>query len=335
VTTTGPGSTELDHSSPGLPAPSPLQPGFTAVRRRPHSFQRAVGWAAPYGLLAPALAVLGAVLAYPLYLLVKLSFQEYGLEQLIAKRGEWVGLANYTEIFRDSQFWEVLLRTVVFTVVNVGLTMVLGTLVALLLVQLGSIMRVVLTAGLVLVWAMPPVVAVQVWYWMVDVEFGVLSWTLTSLHVGDFQRHDWFENPISGFAVITALIVWGAIPFVAITLYAGLSQVPRDLLEAASIDGANPWRVFRDVTMPLLKPIFVILTSLSIIWDFQVFLQVWLMRFSRPTEDYYLMSVYAFVKSFGVSEYGAGAAIALVMVVVMFVVTAVYIRQLVKVGEAR
>jgi N,N'-diacetylchitobiose transport system permease protein len=327
---TRPGGRELEAST-SLPA--------AALRARPrgraHPLHRLLERATPYALLAPALAVLAAVLGYPLYLLVKTSFQRYQLEQLIARQGEWIGLANYREIVSDSQFWEVLLRTIVFTVVNVGVTMVLGTLVALLLVQLGRVMRILVTAGLVLVWAMPPVVAVQVWYWMVDVEFGVLSWTLSSLRVGDFEQHDWFANPVSGFAVITALIVWGAIPFVAITLYAGLSQVPRDLLEAASIDGANPWRVFRDVTMPLLKPIFVILTSLSIIWDFQVFLQVWLMRFSRPTPDYYLMSVYAFVKSFGVSDYGVASAIGLVMVVVMFAVSAVYIRQMVRVREAR
>jgi N,N'-diacetylchitobiose transport system permease protein len=327
---TGPGSTELDRSSPGFPAPT----ARASRGRRRGGLHRLRGGAAPYVLLAPALAVLAAVLGYPLYLLVKTSFQEYGLEQLIARRGEWVGVDNYREILSDSLFWEVLLRTVVFTLVNVVLTMVLGTLVALLLVRLGSIMRVLLTSGLVLVWAMPPVVAVQVWYWMVDVEFGVVSYVLTALRLGDFEQHDWFANPVSGLGVITALIVWGAIPFVAITLYAGLSQLPRDLLEAASIDGANSWRVFRDMTMPLLKPIFVILTSLSIIWDFQVFLQVWLMRFSRPTEDYYLMSIYAFVKSFGVSEYGAASAIGLVMVVVMFAVSAVYIRQMVRVREA-
>jgi N,N'-diacetylchitobiose transport system permease protein len=170
---------------------------------------------------------------------------------------------------------------------------------------------------------------------MVNVEFGILNWTLSALQLGDFQQYDWFANPVTGLGIIGALIVWGAIPFVAITLYAGLSQVPRDLLEAASIDGAGPWRVFRDVTLPILKPIFVILTSLSVIWDFQVFNQVWLMRFSRPTDDYYVLSVYAFVKSFGVSEYGLGSAIALVMVVVMLVVTFVYIREMVKVGEVQ
>jgi N,N'-diacetylchitobiose transport system permease protein len=330
VTSTRPGSTQLDHSSSGLPASAVP----AARRRRRSSLHRIRAGTAPYALLAPALAVLAAVLGYPLYLLVKTSFQEYGLEQLIARRGEWIGLGNYREIVSDSLFWEVLLRTVAFTLVNVALTMVLGTLIALLLVRLGRFMRLLLTSGLVLVWAMPPVVAVQVWYWMVDVEFGVVSYVLTTLRLGDFEQHDWFANPVSGLGVITALIVWGAIPFVAITLYAGLSQLPRDLLEAASLDGANAWRVFRDMTLPLLKPIFVILTSLSIIWDFQVFLQVWLMRFSRPTEDYYLMSIYAFVKSFGVSEYGAASAIGLVMVVVMFAVSAVYIRQMVRVREA-
>jgi N,N'-diacetylchitobiose transport system permease protein len=279
--------------------------------------------------------VVGAVLAYPLYLLVKLSFQRYGLEELIAHRGKWVGFDNFTRIFHDSQFWDVLVRTLAFTAVNVSLTMVLGTLIALLLTRLARFMRVLLTTGLVLVWAMPVVVAVQVWYWMVDVEFGVLNWTLTQLHVGNFDRYDWFANPVTGLGVITALVVWGAIPFVAITVYAGLTQVPRELMEAASIDGAGPWRVFRDVILPLLMPIFVILTSLSIIWDFQVFNQVWLMRFSQPTPDYQLMSVYAFQLSFRQHEYGLGSAIALVMVVVLLCVTFVYIRQMARTGEVR
>ena len=104
--------------------------------------------------------------------------------------------------------------------------MVLGTLIALLLAQLGAFMRLLLTTGLVLVWSMPVVVAVNIWSWMVDYEFGVLNWTLTELGFGNFIHHDWFENPIEGFAVITALIVWGAIPFVTITIYAGLTQVP-------------------------------------------------------------------------------------------------------------
>jgi N,N'-diacetylchitobiose transport system permease protein len=305
-----------------------------AARRRRRFRTRALRGAAPYALVAPTALVIAGVLGYPIYLLFKLSFQRYGLAELLAQKGEWIGLDNYRQILHDSQFHTVLGRTILFTVVNVGLTMVLGTLIALLLVKLGRFMRLLLTTGLVLVWSMPVVVAVNIWYWMVDYEFGVLNWTLTELHVGNYIHHEWFENPVSGFAVITALIVWGAIPFVTITLYAGLSQVPHELVEAASMDGANGLRIFRDITFPILKPIFLILTSLSVIWDFQVFNQVWIMRAGRPTEDYYLMSIYSYVKSFGVSEYGLGSAIAVTMVVIMFATTFVYIRQMLRVGEA-
>jgi N,N'-diacetylchitobiose transport system permease protein len=182
---------------------------------------------------------------------------------------------------------------------------------------------------------MPVVVAGQLWLWMTNYENGVLNYALTKAHLGDFTQYDWFANPIVGLGVITSLIVWGAIPFVAITVYAGLAQVPRDLIESAAIDGAPPWRVFKDVTLPILKPIFVIVTSLSVIWDFQVFNQIWLMRFSRPTEDYYLMSIYAFQQSIGLHEYGLGSAIAVVIVLIMLCLTFVYLRQMVRIGEVR
>ena len=305
-----------------------------ASRRRRRFTRRSVGRGiAPYALLAPAAGVIGLVLAYPLYLLVKLSFQKYGLFELIRHSGRWIGADNYTHILQDSQFWRVLGRTLLFTVVNVSLTIVLGTAIALLLVQVGSFMRLALTTGLVLVWATPVIVAVNIWHWMVDYDFGVANWTLTKLHVGDFIRYDWFANPWTGFGVITALVVWGAIPFVAITVYAGLAQVPHELLEAAAIDGARPWRVFREVTLPLMKPIFVILISLSIIWDFQVFQQIWVMLDQRPTSDYYTMAIYAFSQSFRISEYGLGSAIAVVMVLFMFAATIVYLRQMLRAGE--
>jgi N,N'-diacetylchitobiose transport system permease protein len=211
--------------------------------------------------------------------------------------------------------------------------MVLGTLIALLLAQLGSLMRLLITTGLVLVWSMPPVVSVSVWSWMVDYEFGVANWVLAHLGLSYFDHHDWFVNPWEGFAVIAAIIVWGAIPFVAITVYAGLTQVPRELVEAASIDGSNAFRIFRDITLPILKPIFIILASLSVIWNFQIFSQIWIIRNYRPESDYFVMSIYSFVTSFNVSNYGLGSAIALVMVLVMLSITFFYIRQMVRIGE--
>ena len=326
---TGPGG------EAGFPAVTAAAAGSDIRRRRRPLGERVFRVASPYLLLAPAALVIGAVLGYPVYLLTKLSFQQYGLAELVTKKGTWIGLDNYTRIFQDEQFWAVVLRTLVFTAVCVGLTMVFGTLIALLLARLGRFMRLLLTSGLVLVWATPVVVAVNIFRWMVDYEFGVLNWTLTKLHIGDFLNKDWFADPTTGFAVITAVVVWGAIPFVAITVYAGLSQVPGELVEAAEIDGARRWQIFKDITFPLLLPIFVILTSLSIIWDFQVFIQVWLLRDGEPEEDYWLMSVYSFVEAFRLGEYGFGAAIAVVMVCFMFVATFVYLRQMIRIGEAR
>ena len=317
-----------------LTAPNGSGLAAPLARRRPAFRRRVVRAAAPYALLTPAAVVITGVLAYPLYKLVRLSFQKYGLFELVRHKGEDIRFANYTHILHDSLFWHVVARTVLFAAVNVGLTIVLGTLIALLLERLGRTMRVLLTTGLVCVWAIPVVVSVAVFQWMVDFQFGVVNWLLTQLHIVDYQHHNWFTNPWQGFAVITALIVWGAIPFVAITIYAGLAQLPRELVEAAEVDGANAWRVFWNITLPVLKPIFVILISLSIIWDFQVFIQVWLMLGTTPSEDYYLMSVYSFVESFKISEYGLGSAIAVVMVLIMLSVTFVYVRQMVRIGEA-
>ena len=319
----------------GFPALTGAAAESVVTRRRRSVGDRGFRALSPYLLVAPAALVIGAVLGYPIYFLIRLSFQQFGLAELITRKGNWIGVDNYTRLFHDEEFWAVVLRTFVFTAVNVGLTMLFGTLIALLLTRLGRFMRLLLTVGLVLVWATPVVVAVNIFRWMVDFEFGVLNWTLTELHLGDFLNKDWFVDPTTGFAVITAVVVWGAIPFVAITLYAGLSQVPAELVEAAQIDGAGRWQIFRDVTFPLLLPIFVILTTLSIIWDFQVFNQVWLMRDGEPEEDYWLMSVYSFVEAFRLGEYGFGAAIAVVMVCLMFAATFVYLRQMIRIGEAR
>jgi N,N'-diacetylchitobiose transport system permease protein len=280
----------------------------------------------PYLLVAPAALVLLLVLGYPLVTLATLSFQRYGLAELVRHDGAWIGLDNYRAQLTDVEFWRVVARTTAFTTVNVGLTMVGGIGVGMLMRRVSRPVRLGLTIVLVAVWAMPVVVGVAVWQWMVDFEFGVLNWTLTWLRVGDFSRHNWFEQPLQGLAVVTAVIVWGAIPFVAITVHAALTQVPDDLVEAAQLDGADGWRTMRHITFPLIRPVLTLLTVLQIIWDFQVFNQLWVMIGGRPTEGYQLISVYAYTRSFGVSDYGSGSSIAVLMVVMLAVITVLYVR---------
>jgi N,N'-diacetylchitobiose transport system permease protein len=285
-------------------------------------------------LVAPVIAVMGGILGYPIYYLVRLSLQKYGLFELLKHHGVSVGLKNFGSVLHDPIFWHTLLRTVVFTAANVGLTMVLGTLIALLLVRVSIWVRLLLTTGLVLVWAMPPVVAVQVWSWMTNSENGVGNYLLTEFHLGNFFQHNWYATPFWQLTMVTTLIVWEALPFVAITLYAALSQVPHELVEAAEIDGARSWRVFKDVTMPVLTPVLLILTSLSILWDFGVFTQAWLLigpGDSGPSN--YLMGVYAFKSGYVLTDFGRGAAISILMLVIVAAMSVVYVRRMLRVGE--
>ena len=222
----------------------------------------------------------------------------------------------------------------VFTAANVGLTIVLGTMLALLLVRVSTWVRLLLTAGLVLVWAMPPVVAVQVWSWMTNSDNGVLNYVLDELHVGNYFQHDWYTTPFWQLTMVTTLIVWEAMPFVAITLYAALSQVPHELVEAAEIDGARSWRVFKDVTLPVFMPILLILTSLSILWDFGVFTQPYLLIGpGHLTPSNYLMGIYVFEKGYAATDFGLGAAISILMLVIVAAMSVVYVRRMLKVGE--
>jgi N,N'-diacetylchitobiose transport system permease protein len=303
------------------------------TRSLPSRRRRRFPWTA-YGLISPVVAAIVVILGYPIYKLVRLSFEKYGLFELVQRKGHWIGLHNYGSLLHDSVFWDTVVRTVVFTIANVGLTIVLGTLLALLLVRISPVIRVLLTSGLVLVWAMPVVVAVQLWYWITNYENGVLNYLLSQLHVGDFFHHDWYATPFSQLSMVTLLIVWGALPFVVVTVYAGLAQVPHELVEAAEIDGAGPLRIFRDVTFPVLKPILLILTSLSIIWDFGVFAQPYLLIGSSHVDaTNYLMGIYVYIKGYGAHDFGLGAAISLLMLVMVAAMSVFYVRQMVKLGD--
>ena len=208
----------------------------------------------PYVLLVPAIAAIGVGMGYPLYRLAVMSTQEFGLRQQFGTAPpESVGLDNYRELFGDAYFWEVLRRSVVFCLVNVGLTMALGTLVALLLTRLGKRMRIAVSSALLFAWAVPALTASVIWQWIFDPRYGVVNWLLTGLG-GDFEGHSWLSEPLSFYFVATLIVVWMGTPFIALTVYAGMTQIPGEVMEAASIDGAGAWQRFRDVDVAQPPP---------------------------------------------------------------------------------
>ncbi|MFD9791858.1 carbohydrate ABC transporter permease [Streptomyces sp. NPDC059070] len=310
------------------PGTGPAEPGKPGRKRS--RGQAAVPWA----LLAPCILVLALVLGYPLVRLVTLSFQKFGQPQLWGfKDPESVGFDNFTKVLSDNEFWTVVVRTVVFAFTAVVLTMVLGMLIALLLQRVSGWVKTLVNIALVASWGMPIVVAITIFKWMFDTDFGVLNWLLSQLPGVDMIGHNWFASGTQGLTVIMLLVVWGAVPFVVITLSAGLTQVPKELEEAARLDGAGSWGVFRHVTLPILKPIIVMLATLSVIWDMGVFPQVFVMRSNHPEPEFQLLTTYSYDKAFVVNDYSQGSAIALLTVLLLLGVIAVYMRQMLKIGE--
>jgi N,N'-diacetylchitobiose transport system permease protein len=317
-----------------VPPPRQAPPPPPDVPGRPRRPRAAGGAAVPWGLLAPCLLVLVVVLGYPLVRLVTLSFQKFGQSQLWGfQPAENVGFDNFSTVLGDSEFWAVVVRTIVFAAGSVIFTMVVGMLIALLLQRVSGWVKTLVNIALVASWGMPVIVATTVFKWLFDSDYGVFNALLSKLPGVDLIGHNWFASGPQGLAVIMLLVVWGAVPFVVITLGAGLTQVPKEMEEAARLDGAGAWGVFRYVTLPILKPIIVMLTTLSVIWDMGVFPQVFVMRNGHPEAEFQVLTTYSYDKAFVVNDYGQGSAIALVTVVLLLGVVAVYMRQMLKIGE--
>ncbi|MGR6972620.1 carbohydrate ABC transporter permease [Streptomyces cynarae] len=314
------------------PRPAPPPPGVAAAR--PRRGRAPGGAAVPWALLAPCLLVLALVMGYPLVRLVTLSFQKFGQSQLWGfQPAQSAGFANFTNVLQDGEFWAVVVRTVVFAAGSVIFTMVLGMLIALLLQRVSGWMKTLINIALVASWGMPVIVATTVFKWLFDSDYGILNALLSKLPGVHLIGHNWFASGPQGLAVIMLLVVWGAVPFVVITLGAGLTQVPKELEEAARLDGAGSWGVFRHVTLPILKPIIVMLTTLSVIWDMGVFPQVFVMRGGHPEAEFQLLTTYSYDRAFVVDDYGQGSAIALITVLLLLGVVALYMRQMLKIGE--
>ena len=284
----------------------------------------------PWLLLAPALLVMGGLLLYPLVRVLVLSLQDFGLRELVSGRTDWVGLDNYVELLGNPDLWTTVLpNTVLFAVVAVALTVVFGTLVALLLARLSPLVRGIVTTAIMMAWAMPAVTGTYVWVFAFTPGDGIVVQALDALGLVDAATANPFVGRPAFFAVAALNVVHHGFPFVALTVLAGLMTVPQELTEAAIVDGANAWRRFWSVTFPMLRPVFAVVTVLSTIWDFKVFTQIYLMPGGDGVNRNVLtLGTWSYVESFAQNRYGLGAAIAVLLTALLLVVTVAYLRLL-------
>ncbi|MBP2584634.1 N,N'-diacetylchitobiose transport system permease protein [Streptomyces sp. PvR006] len=276
---------------------------------------------------------MAVLLLYPLIRNVILSFQELNRKEFITRETVWTGFDNYTELLGDPDFWTVVVRSVVFTAVNVALIMAIGTGVGLLLNRLGKKMRLVLSLALMFAWAMPIVASVTVFRWLFDEQFGVVNWLMRTLGFDGYEQHNWFETGFSTLVIIMILLVWGSIPFVALNMYAALTTIGSELYEAAKMDGASGWRTFWAVVFPNLKSFFMITTFLEIIWIFKAFAQVYAMNQGGPDRGSETLPVFAYIEGVGQFHYGVAAAISILTIVMLIAVMSFYFRLILKQEE--
>jgi N,N'-diacetylchitobiose transport system permease protein len=321
--------------------------GTRGPRSVPPSYsfrQRAAIWirrrgAGPYLMLLPATAVIGALILWPAVQIGLFSFQNYGLLQISGVQpAQWIGFGNYSQILHDPEFWLSLKISVLFAAVVVPLTMIFGTLVGLLLSRLGPKMRTFVSTAALLAWATPAVSASVIFAWLVDPDGGIVDWTLSKLpswlgggaHWAGFS---WTNAALPAYTVLTVMLIWTGFPFIAVTVLAGLRTLPTELTEAARVDGAGPWRGFWRITFPLLKPIFLVLLLLSLIWDFGVFTQAYIVTGDLGNRDEYNLGLYEYSRAFTQPPaYGVASAVALILTIILLIVTIGYVRASVKQG---
>jgi trehalose/maltose transport system permease protein len=306
-------------STVATPAPVPRK------RRRRTKLQRRqtrLGWL----LLVPSLAVVAFVAVYPLGKTIYQSFtdQEFlGLEPT-----KWVGLHNYRTLWHDTIFRDTVVLTIKFTAITVGFEFVLGLIIA-LVVNSGFRGRGVMRAVMLVPWAIPTVVAAQMWKWMLDDTYGVINDLGVRTHILS-HSHAWISDPATSLASVCAVDIWKTTPFVALLLLAGLQVIPNDLYEAASVDGANKLQQFWRITLPLLRPailvtlIFRTLDALRVFDVFQVFFGY---RLGAQSMAVYDQST---TVNDGHVGYGASMSVAIFLIISLFVV--IYVT-FVRVGE--
>ena len=261
-----------------------------------------------YVFMLPAAVLLIGLLAYPLGLGTWLGFTD----AKIGRPGEWVGLENFRYLVTDSVTQLALFNTLFYTVVASALKFVLGLYLALLLnknLPFKSFFR----AVVLLPWIVPTALSAIAFWWLYDAQFSVFSWVLTRLGLID-RYIDFLGDPWNARLSTIAANVWRGVPFVAISLLAGLQTISPSYYEASAIDGATPWQQFRHVTLPLLTPIIAVVMTFSVLFTFTDFQLIYVLTRGGPLNSTHLMATLAFQRGIPGGSLGEGAALATLMV---------------------
>ncbi len=268
----------------------------------------------PYLFIAPLVVYLPAVFAYPLFYNALISFQNFTIRSVVTGAADFVGLDNFRAILSNPVTWLALRNTAIFAASSLFLQYVIGLALALLFTRafpLKGFMR-----GIMLLpWLLPSVATVTVWLWLFDGTNGLINYFLLQLHVIAMPV-SWLNSPASALVAIIIVNVWVGIPFNLVILYSGIQAIPKELYEAAEIDGARAFQRFRFVTLPLLKPVNAVLLLLGLIYTLKQFDIIYILTKGGPGNATQVLTTWSYGLSFRDMRFGQGAAVGNIMLLI-------------------
>ncbi len=299
----------------GAPA-IPLRRGMSRTLRREAALA--------YAILSPSVLVILFLVAYPFLAAIYLSLQS----KMVGAPGRFVGFENYAELFRDEVFLRTAWNSVVYTVVAVGIKFVIGLTMALILDQerrFNNFFRTLLFVP----WAVPVVIVALNWRWIYDDLSGFLNNFLITFHITK-DIISWLSDPGLAMACVIAVVVWSGTPFYTMTFLAGLQAIPKELYEAAEIDGASVVQQFLYVTVPRLKTIFLTVVMLSTIWTATNLQFVYILTRGGPASRTEIFPHLAFMTALGARRLGMGAAVTLVFFPILVILIVLLTRRMLR-----
>ncbi|HEB75581.1 MAG TPA: sugar ABC transporter permease [Nitrospirae bacterium] len=267
----------------------------------------------------PSLVLLSLVTVYPLIYVIYLSLQR---RLLIFDVSRFVGIDNYVSLAGDARFLNAFKNTLYFTALSVTLELALG-LAAAVLINRSFRLKGLVRAVVLIPWAIPTVVSARMWEWIYNTDFGILNHLIGA-------KINWLGSPFWAINAAVFMDVWKTTPFVVILLTAGLQVIPRELYQAARVDGAGRWAVFTRIVLPLLKPVILVVLIFRTLDAFRVFDAIYVLTGGGPANSTETLSIYAYKVLFQTLRFGYGSTLAVVVFLCTGAISVFYIRLLSK-----
>jgi multiple sugar transport system permease protein len=298
-------------------------PAAAAAGAAPRRRRRLTAWRAA-GFMIPVWAYVLCFYVYPLVSNVKMGFQNYTVSSFYTGSAPFVGFANYTAVFRNPEFVAVVVNTVLFTIGSLAFQFSIGLALAMFFRRVFPLNG-VLRSLLLVPWLLPLVVSGTVWRWMMYYDSGVINQTLLHLHLIS-QPIPWLVSTNMSLVSVIVVNIWVGIPFNMVILYGGLQALPEQVFDAAAIDGASGWQRFTRVTLPMLRPVILVVLTLGLIYTVKAFDIIMLVTQGGPAYSSQTLTTYAYDLSFNQLLFGQGAAVGNVLILVAVVFAGIYLR---------